>query len=136
MRLSTTTDSEAGDDSGVAPQPPSSPKPHVGLGPGFPEKGPWVSFYGTAAQMGDLAKVAATLPRDQHRRRSRHGNFTDAQLKTLKAGGKNRVISYMNVGACELYRDYWSKAPAGFVPCGTNRARTSDRTTAIPTRRG
>jgi hypothetical protein len=30
------------------------------LGPGFPVSGPWVSFYGSAAEMGDLAKVART----------------------------------------------------------------------------
>lgn len=93
-----------------------------GRGPGFDVTGPWVSFYGTAAEMGDLAKVAAThriinIDADPGAR-----NFTDAQLKQLKAGGKNRVLSYMNVGACEVYRDYWSKAPPGMVACGPNRA--------------
>lgn len=96
--------------------------PIKGRGPGFPSTKPWVSFYGNAAQMGDLAKVAATYRVINIDADPGAANFNDAQLRTLKAGGKNRVISYMNVGACELYRDYWSKVPAGFVGCGPNRA--------------
>ena len=93
-----------------------------GRGPGFAVVKPWVSFYGTAAQMGDLAKVAATYRIINVDADPGAGNFSDAQLKVLKAGGKNRVISYLNVGACEVYRDYWAKAPEGFVGCGPNRA--------------
>jgi cysteinyl-tRNA synthetase len=48
-------------------------------------------------------------------------NFTDAQIQILKAGGKNRVLSYLNVGSCENTRSYWSKAPANFVPCSANQ---------------
>ena len=92
------------------------------VGPGFPEPGPWVSFYGTAAQMGDLAKVARTYRIINIDADPGAGNFTDAQIKTLRAGGANRVISYFNVGACEHYRSYWSRAPEGVVPCGANRA--------------
>lgn len=92
-----------------------------GLGPGFPLAGPWVSFYGTAAQMRDLAKVAATYRIINIDADPGAGNFSVAQIATLKAGGRNRVLSYLNVGACETYRDYWSRAPAGFVPCGSNR---------------
>jgi cysteinyl-tRNA synthetase len=40
----------------------------------------------------------------------------------LRAGGKNRVLSYLNLGACERFRTYWTSAPAGFVPCGKNTA--------------
>ena len=93
-----------------------------GRGPGFATPRPWVSFYGSAAQMGDLAKVAATYRIINIDADPGASNFTDAQLKVLKAGGKNRVLSYLNVGSCELSRDYWSKAPAGFVGCGPNRA--------------
>jgi cysteinyl-tRNA synthetase, unknown class len=102
--------------------PVSSGKAITGRGPGFAEKGPWVSFYGNASQMGDLAKVAATFRVINIDADPGAGNFTDAQLRTLKANGKNRVISYMNVGACENYRDYWSNAPSGFVSCGKNGA--------------
>jgi cysteinyl-tRNA synthetase, unknown class len=90
------------------------------VGPGFPDAAPWVSFYGSAAQMGDVAKVAATyriINIDADPEDDGVGNFTDAQLATLKAGGKNRVLSYLNLGSCERSRTYWSKAPAPLVPC-------------------
>lgn len=96
--------------------------PIKGRGPGFPNARPWVSFYGNAAQMGDLTRVASTYRIINIDADPGASNFNEAQLKTLKAGGKNRLLSYMNVGACELYRDYWSKVPAGFVGCGPNRA--------------
>jgi cysteinyl-tRNA synthetase, unknown class len=104
----------------AAPAPQSSAI--KGRGPGFPVAKPWVSFYGSAAQMGDVAKVAATYRVINIDADPGSGNFTDAHLKTLKAAGKNKVISYLNVGSCELYREYWSKAPPGFVGCGPNRA--------------
>jgi len=112
---SSTTDGGGGAD--TAPPPPTGP----GLGPGFPTAGPWASFYGNAAEMGDLAKVAATYRIINIDVDPGSGNFTDAQIQTLKAGGKNRVISYMNVGSCEDYRDYWKTAP-GFVSCAANTA--------------
>ncbi|MCU1280392.1 MAG: hypothetical protein JWM53_3938, partial [bacterium] len=57
---------------------------------GFPQTAPWVSFYGTAAEMGDLNRVASTfrvinLDADP----GGGGNFTTAQIATLKAGGQN-----------------------------------------------
>lgn len=90
-------------------------------GPGFPDAGPWVSFYGSAAQMGDLGKVARRYRIINIDADPGAANFTDAQLAELKADGSNRVLSYMNVGACERYRSYWAAAPAGFVSCGANR---------------
>ena len=48
-------------------------------------------------------------------------NFSLAEIAVLKAGGRNRVISYINVGACESFRDYFRRAPTGFVPCVANR---------------
>jgi cysteinyl-tRNA synthetase, unknown class len=92
-----------------------------GLGPGFPNSGPWTSFYGTAAEMGDLAKVASTFRIINIDVDPTSNNFTTAQIQQLKAGGKNTVISYMNVGSCEKSREYWDTAP-GFVPCGQNTA--------------
>lgn len=91
---------------------------------GFPASAPWVSFYGTAAQMGDLAKAASTFrvlnidadPGDGG------GNFTTAQITTLKNGGKNKVISYLNLGSCENTRTYWDTVPTGFVSCSANTA--------------
>jgi cysteinyl-tRNA synthetase len=97
----------------------------VSLGRGFPEVGPWVSFYGTAVQMGDLSRAARAFriididadPGDDGR-----GNFTDDELRVLQAGGHNRVLSYLNLGSCERFRTYWSHAPDGLVPCGANRS--------------
>ncbi len=96
--------------------------PEEPRGPGFPEAGPWISFYGSAAQMGDLARVAKTFRIINIDADPTAANFTDAQIDILRAGGKNRVLSYMNVGACERYRSYWSSAPPGIVSCGSNRA--------------
>lgn len=100
----------------------STPLPGAGAGRGFPESGPWVSFYGTARKMGDLQKVADTfriinIDADPGLR-----NFSPDEIATLKAGGRNRVISYLNLGACEDFRSYWSKAPDGIVPCDANDA--------------
>lgn len=95
----------------------------VTSGPGFPSAGPWISFYGNAAEMGSLDKVAQSfriVNLDADPTDDGVGNFTDAQLQKLKNGGKNRVLSYLNVGACERYRTYWKKVPAGFVSCGAN----------------
>jgi cysteinyl-tRNA synthetase len=92
---------------------------------GFPEGSPWVSFYGPAAGV-DLAKVAATFRVINIEADPSSANFTDAQIQTLRAGGKNRVISYMNVGACESYRSYWDKKPPGFESCVSSGALTTD----------
>ncbi|HEY4016942.1 MAG TPA: endo alpha-1,4 polygalactosaminidase [Polyangiaceae bacterium] len=95
------------------------------MGRGFSEPGPWLSFYGTAAEMGDIERVAARfriIDIDADPGRDGRGNFTDDELRILKAGGRNRVLSYLNLGSCERFRTYWSSAPAGFVPCGANRA--------------
>jgi cysteinyl-tRNA synthetase len=53
------------------------------------------------------------------------GNFADADLMTLRAGGQNRVLSYMNVGACEDFRSYWSTDPPGHKSCVGSGALTT-----------
>lgn len=80
---------------------------------------PWVSYYGNVARL-DLARMANTFRLVDIDADPDQGNVTPAQIATLKAGGKNRVISYLNLGACERFRAYWHHAPAGFVPCGSN----------------
>ncbi len=99
---------------------PGAPPRARTLGPGFPEAGPWMAFYGKASEMGDLARVARTyriivIDADPGMR-----NFSDAQLAQLRAGGRNRVISYLNLGSCETFRSYWSSAPRGLVSCAAN----------------
>jgi cysteinyl-tRNA synthetase len=83
---------------------------------------PWLSFYGSAEQMGDLPRVAATFRLINIDADPDIGNFTPAQIRTLKADGRNTVITYLNIGSCERSRAYWARAPAGLIPCGQNRA--------------
>lgn len=92
-----------------------------GPGRGFPATCPWVSFYGNARQMGDLGWIASTFRVINIDADPTTENFTKDQLAKLKKRGKNRVLSYLNVGACERYRDYWDKAPKGFLSCQENR---------------
>jgi cysteinyl-tRNA synthetase len=72
--------------------------------------------------MGDLGRVAAEFRVINLDADPDTGNFTPAQLAVLKAGGRNRVISYLNLGSCETWRGYWNTAPAGLVPCSKNTA--------------
>jgi cysteinyl-tRNA synthetase len=106
------------------PLPAAPPRPSAeGLtlvGPGFPEAGPWVSFYGNAEQMKSPERVAQAFRVINIDADPAEENFTDAQIEILKAGGKNRVLSYLNVGSCENTRSYWAKAP-NFVPCAANK---------------
>jgi cysteinyl-tRNA synthetase len=94
---------------GPASPHPAGPAPAAGRG--FPVAGPWVSFYGPAAGL-DLAKLASTFRVINIDADPAAGNFTPAQITTLKANGANRVISYLNIGSCETYRSYWSKCVA------------------------
>jgi cysteinyl-tRNA synthetase len=74
--------------------------------------------------MGDLERVASKfriIDIDADPAQDGRGNFTDEELRVLKGGGRNRVLSYLNLGSCEHFRTYWSRAPAGLVPCGANR---------------
>ncbi len=97
------------------PEPPAGPR-------GFPAPAPWVSFYGESSQMGSLQAVADRFRVINLDADPGVGNFTPQELATLRAGGRNRVISYLNAGACEQWRDYWTSVPAGFVSCGANTA--------------
>ncbi|MFT3765768.1 MAG: endo alpha-1,4 polygalactosaminidase [Minicystis sp.] len=97
----------------------------VSAGRGFPAGAPWVSFYGGADGV-DLAKVAETFRIINIDVDPDTGNFNDDQIQTLRAGGKNRVISYMNVGACEDYRSYWDADPPGHQSCQSTGALTTE----------
>jgi cysteinyl-tRNA synthetase len=91
---------------------------------GFPESGPWVSFYGPAPGV-DLAKVARTFRIINVDVDPTSANFSDSDIQTLSAGGRNRVVSYMNVGACESYRAYWANDPPGHKSCVSSGALTT-----------
>lgn len=99
----------------------TSPTP-VNGGRGFPIGAPWVSFYGEAAQMGDLERVAATFRIINIDADPDLDNFTPDEIAQLRNGGRNRVISYFNLGSCESFRSYWSNAPGGFISCSANVA--------------
>jgi cysteinyl-tRNA synthetase len=111
----TTAPSSGNSPDPVTPPVVNAPPTQDSSGRGIPVAAPWVSFYGSAAQMGDLNKVANTFHVINIDADPDATNFTPAQITQLKAGGRNRVISYFNLGACETYRSYWKQAPAGFV---------------------
>ncbi len=104
--------------SAPAPSPPASSP----TGRGFPAAAPWVSCYGPAAQMGDLGRVAQTFRIINIDADPGSGNFSPAQITQLKAGGRNKVISYLNLGSMESGRTYWTRVPAGFVSGQDNQA--------------
>ena len=99
----------------------TAPAPATTAGRGFPSAGPWASFYGSADAI-DLPKMAATFRIMDIDADPDMGNFSVNQIKTLKNGGANKVLSYLNLGSCENFRGYWSTAPAGFLSCAANKA--------------
>jgi cysteinyl-tRNA synthetase, unknown class len=104
------------------PPPTTTPPPGTSSARGFPATAPWVSFYGTAAQMGNLDSIAAKFRIINIDADPDGGNFTAAQILQLRNNGQNRVISYLNLGSCEQFRSYWATAPAGILSCNANRA--------------
>ncbi len=102
------------------PVPSPVPSPTVSGSRGFPNLAPWLSFYGSAQQMGDLERVARTFRIINIDADPDQESFSAAQIRQLRADGGNRVISYLNLGACEKFRSYFDRAPAGLVPCGPN----------------
>lgn len=102
--------------------PTSSTTSTASSGPGFPVAGPWMSYYGDATSLGDLSRVANTFRIMDIDLDPDTGNFTPGNVVTLKASGQNKVLSYLNVGSCEHWRNYWSQVPSGFVSCGANTA--------------
>lgn len=95
--------------------------PAAATGRGFPVDGPWVSFYGSASRL-DLARMARTYRIFDIDADPDAGNFTTAQIRQLQDHGRNKVLSYLNLGSCERFRSYWSRVPRGFVSCSANQA--------------
>ena len=110
------------------------PKVAVPKGPGrgFPAAGPWVSFYGAAKAVRPLSKVASVFRIVNIDADPGVAAWTPAEIAELRAGGRNRVLSYMNVGACESFREHFSKAPAGLVPCKHNLRAQRGRYSGYP----
>jgi cysteinyl-tRNA synthetase, unknown class len=103
-----------------------------GPGRGFPEAGPWVSFYGAARNVEPIARIAAAFRIINIDADPGVAAWTPAQITVLKAEGRNRVLSYLNVGSCEAFRQYFSQAPRGFVPCKQNTRAQRGRYSGYP----
>ena len=103
----------------------------AGVGPGIPVAMPWASFYGPATGV-DLQKTADRFRLINLDADPDTDNVAPADVQTLRAGGKNRVISYMNVGACETYRSYYASDPSGHKSCVSSGALTTVYSTEYP----
>jgi cysteinyl-tRNA synthetase len=101
---------------------------------GIPIGFPWVSFYGSSKGV-DIDKVASYFRLINIDADPDLGNFTDSEIQRLKNNGKNRVISYLNVGSCEKWRSYYSKDPPGFKSCVNSGALTTVYSTEYPDER-
>ena len=82
--------------------------------------GPWQAYHEPSEGL-DLDRLAQTFRLIDIDADPALARFTPEEIATLKAGGRNRVISYMNVGTCESWRTHWTTAP-GCTPCGENTA--------------
>lgn len=84
--------------------------------------GAWVVYYGSGSQ-ADLARMASTFKLIVVDADPANGSpaVTPAQIATLESDGAT-VLSYLNFGACETWRTWWSSAPAGFMSCSANTA--------------
>ena len=80
----------------------------------------WVAYYGQGSAI-NIAHAAATFKLIVIDADPGNGTpaFSPAQIAALKAKGA-KVLSYLNVGACETSRTYWNTVPSGFVSCGAN----------------
>ncbi|MDB5097856.1 MAG: glycoside-hydrolase family protein [Cyanobacteria bacterium RYN_339] len=103
------------------PTPAAAAEPGLGVGRGIPAGGPWLAYYGgateLAARFGSLEAAAARYRLFIIEADPATGNFTADQITTLKRGGANRVLSYLNAGSVEQGRSYWNAVDrAGYVP--------------------
>lgn len=87
---------------------------------GIEADAPFVAFHGRAEQMGDLAEVAATFRVIAVDADPLNRKFTRQDLATLRAGGRNIVLGFLNVGFCDRAQAAWSTASEGILPCVGN----------------
>ena len=98
---------------------PAAAQVDAGAGRAIDVPGPWATYYGAASKI-DLAQTARTyrllvIDADPGER-----NFTPAQVAQLRDGGRNRVLSYLNIGSCERFRTYWRGTGTAIPGCGAN----------------
>jgi cysteinyl-tRNA synthetase len=72
---------------------------------------PFVVFYGPAHDV-DTARVAREARVIVVDVDPDANDLDDAQIAALRAGGKNRVLAYLDVGSCESYRSWWGRCVA------------------------
>jgi cysteinyl-tRNA synthetase len=100
----------------MSPNPTAS---HLGPnGRGFSEAGPWLAYYGQANDLGDLDAIAKTYRLFVIQATS----FDALQIAKLQAGGRNRVLTYLDLGSVEHSASWWNDAPTGFLPAGQAKA--------------
>lgn len=88
----------------------------------FPAAGPWLPYWGGVAPDAELDRLASTFRVIIMNADPDLASWSSEQIVRLKAGGKNRVLSYLNIGSCENWVSSWSVVPEGFVSCGANTA--------------
>lgn len=81
--------------------------------------GPWTTYYGAASSL-DLDHVAQTYRLLVIDADPGQQNFTPKEIAQLRHGGRNRVLSYLNIGACERFRTYWQSTGTAIPGCGAN----------------
>lgn len=97
-----------------------SPAPAIPAARALPASPVWAAYYGRGSAL-DIAQAAATFKLIVIDADPGSGTpaFSTAQIAALKANGA-KVLSYLNFGACEKSRTYWTTVPSGFVSCGAN----------------
>ncbi|WCM21077.1 endo alpha-1,4 polygalactosaminidase [Paraburkholderia bryophila] len=102
--------------------PPVTPAPVISTARALPVAPVWAVYYGNASGL-TLSQVASTFKLIVIDADPGTGTpaFSAAQIAALKANGA-KVLSYLNLGACEKSRSYWNTVPSGFVSCGANTA--------------
>ncbi len=88
---------------------------------GIDVPGPWATYYGAASKL-DMARAAQTYRLLVIDADPDQNNFTPTQIAQLRAGGRNRVLSYLNIGSCERFRSYWNGTGTPIPGCGDNTA--------------
>ncbi|MGF6596768.1 cysteinyl-tRNA synthetase [Paraburkholderia sp. GAS448] len=101
----------------------------------LPPRPTWVAYYGAAADI-DVERLGRTfkviiIDADPDPDTDYGPAFDATQIALLKAHGA-KVLSYLNFGACEQSRSYWSRVPAGFVSCRANKAAWLGRYQGYP----
>lgn len=94
--------------------------------------GRFLSFHGRASQLGDLNQVASTFRVIAVDADPRDSKFSRQDVATLRSGGRNIVLGFLNVGFCDRTEACWSSAPDGLLSCVHNLAAQIGERTGRP----